>query len=113
MWFLIMYSYYSCPSKYSISYTVRSTRHIYHMLLDSDRTITFLSRGVISGQQTRSALPGQYMMYLVLCRFDRIYTKINADIKGCLSAMPMFHFPSAGPNLPPGTESNRHRFIFF
>lgn len=51
--------------------------------------------------------------YDVLCRYDRSYTKINADIsRGVSVPMPMFHFSTAGPDLPPGTESNRHRFIF-
>jgi hypothetical protein len=36
-----------------------------------------------------------------------------AELLGGVSALsPVFHFPSAGLDLPPGTESNRHRFIF-
>lgn len=37
---------------------------------------------------------------------------INCKYQGVVSLSLMFHFVTAGPDLPPGTESNRHRFRF-
>ena len=52
-------------------------------------------------------------LYLYLSVSSVPSSYIRRNISRDVSALSlMFHFPNAGSNLPPGTESNRHRSGF-